>query len=458
MKGSLIAVIVAVALAAGLVIVPLQNSIAQQPLADAPAPQLAQNIPDGPTPQPAQSLGHGVTPGSGTSNAPAASTTPTNSLQLNSSPTTVIASPQDQTGLTPTGPADKVSDHVALPDDQKEAPAFHANMIVPGVNVNYVQVPVTVKDHHKNLVPGLDWRDFRVYENDQRMSIKYFSTDPVPLSVAFVIDQSVASQTMSKVNQSLAAVSGAFANYDEVGVYTYNTHPKMQTIFTGSQSARLTAAIEKSKAEGRDTMIGPGSGPMGQGVYINDTSWQTMPDVSGGGPTAGGKFNVTPKQAHPLNDAILMAAQDLARRDSTRRRVIYVLSDGREYGSKAKYKDVVKYLQEHKIAVYGTLVGDSATWGLGFFDRVHLPLMLADNILPQYAVATGGQFVSEFSVDGIQHSFAAIAEQVRTQYTIGYYSTESIYDEKYRRIEVQVARPGFSVIAKQGYFPSAQDK
>ncbi len=49
-----------------------------------------------------------------------------------------------------------------------------------------------------------------------------------------------------------------------------------------------------------------------------------------------------------------------------RRRIIYVVSDGKEYGSKATYKDVLHYLQANKIAVYGTLVGDSARWGEGY--------------------------------------------------------------------------------------------
>jgi VWFA-related protein len=209
--------------------------------------------------------------------------------------------------------------------------------------------------------------------------------------------------------------------------------------------------------EGRDTMIGPGSGPLGQEAYVNDTLWQTSP-LSSAPPTASGHNNAPVKQVHPLNDAILMAAQKLSTTEAGRRRVVFVISDGREYGSKAKYKEVVQYLQEHKIAVYGTLVGDSATWGLGFLDRVHLPLMMADNILPQYSSATGGQFDAEFSIKGIERSFSAIAEQVRTQYTIGYYSHESILDGKYRAIEVQVTRPGFTVIAKPGYYPSAPDR
>ena len=53
--------------------------------------------------------------------------------------------------------------------------------------------------------------------------------------------------------------------------------------------------------------------------------------------------------------------------------MIYVISDGKENGSKATYKEVLRYLQTNDIAVYGTLVGDSAQWGEGYLSRFHLP-------------------------------------------------------------------------------------
>jgi VWFA-related protein len=410
--------------------------------------QQSQIVPDAPeapaastTSQPSLStLSKSVVPGSGTG-------------QDNTTPAAGANNPPPGTNLVQDDKPEPLAPHTPLPDDQKETPVFKATINIRS-NVNYVEVPVTVEDKHKGLVPGLEWRDFRIFENGQAQHISVFMRDPQPLSVALVIDQSVAYQTMAKVNTAISAIPGAFAPYDEVAVFTYNSTLKQQTTFTGSQSARLTAVIEQSKTEGRDTMIGPGNGPMGQEVYINDTQWQNLPTISKG-PSAAGIGNSQRKAVHPLNDAILMAAEALAKRPDDHRRVIYVISDGQESGSQAKYKQVVNYLQAHKIGVYGTLVGDSATWGLGFLDRVHLPLMMADNILPQYSAATGGQFDSEFSINGIERSFAAIAEEARTQYGIGYYSHESIYDGKFRAIEVQVTRPGLSVIAPQGYYPSA---
>ncbi len=79
---------------------------------------------------------------------------------------------------------------------------------------------------------------------------------------------------------------------------------------------------------------------------------------------------VIPKEIHTLNDAILAAGKSLSTRPQGSRRIIYVISDGKESRSKANFREVVKYLESNQVAVYGTLVGDSATWGLGYLDKI----------------------------------------------------------------------------------------
>ena len=142
-----------------------------------------------------------------------------------------------------------------------------------------------------------------------------------------------------------------------------------------------------------------------------------------------------PKEIHTLNDAILAAGKSLSTRPKESRRIIYVISDGKESRSKANFREVVRYLESNQIAVYGTLVGDSATWGLGYLDKIKIPLLplSPDNILPKYTDATGGHLYSEFSENGIQRSFAELAALARTQYTLGYYSHLPVMDEQIPR-------------------------
>ena len=118
------------------------------------------------------------------------------------------------------------------------------------MQTNFVEVPFTVKDNKGNLVAGLTWRDVRVYENGLRQQLACFTVDPFPLSVALVIDQSLNYDNMTKVNNSLAALQGAFTPYDEVAVFTYNNGPKLRDGLYGRTERAADSVLDRSKTRG----------------------------------------------------------------------------------------------------------------------------------------------------------------------------------------------------------------
>ena len=418
-----------------------------------PATQGQQSaVPDAPTPQiatPLSAVSGSIAPGKGTSSAAPESKEPA-PAPISASQQTVQAPP-----ATITSP-DKDDVQSSAPEMPEAGQGLDKIAGLIRVNVNFVEVPVTVKDSKGKLVSGLTYRDFKVYENDNREPLRLFTVDPFPLSVAFVIDQSLTADVMAKVNESLGAIQGALTPYDEVAVFTYNNGSQERTGFTGAQSKRLPAVLALAKATGSDMMVPVNSGPLaGCSVHVNGNC--ADPNLQPGRSAGGIDFMTIPKEIHTLNDAILAAAKELSTRPKGRRRLIYVISDGKEYGSKASYKDVIKYLQTNKTAVYGTLVGDSARWGEGYLSRFHIPGTMMDNRLIGFAHATGGTLDSESSVNGIERSYAKIAEEARTQYTLGYLSHQPVIDGKFRKIDVRVDRPGLEVVAKPGYYPSAQD-
>jgi VWFA-related protein len=211
-----------------------------------------------------------------------------------------------------------------------------------------------------------------------------------------------------------------------------------------------------AKATGSDMLVPINDGPFAS-CNVRNNGNCVDPNLQSGGSAGNGNWITIPKEIHTLNDAILAAAKELSSRPKGRRRVIYVISDGKEYGSKATYKEVLRYLETNKTAVYGTLVGDSARWGEGYLSHIHLPFTMYDNLLAKYIYATGGVPDSERGTDGIEKSYAKIAEEARNQYTLGYYSHQPLIDGKFRKIEVRVDRPNVEVINKQGYYPSGQD-
>ena len=411
-------------------------------------------IPDAPTPQAANpnSLGvlkDTVQPGSGAA-------APSQDAQAAGANQTLLPSSSSAGSDGSAAPPNATPDQAEAAYTPAPGQGPAATIIIP---VNEVVVPVTIRDKKGAMVPSLDQRKFRVFEDGVRQRIVFFTTDPFPLSVAFVVDQSLPADVMNRVNESLAAVTGAFVPSDSVAVFGYNSSVRMITDFTGAQGARLNVAMTQAKAPGRDMgVIAPG-GPMDDGVIINNKV--VDPNMQRGGSAGSVTTPLTPKEYHPLNDAILAAATELAKQPRNgHRRVLYIISDGKEHGSKASYKEVVRFLLSNDISVYGTLVGDSAIWGLGYLDKFHLPLVptMRDNALPKYSVATGGTLDSEVSENGMQQSFAKITNGIRDQYTLAYLSHASTLSSNFHTIEVRVEGiPNLDIVARDGYYPSARN-
>jgi VWFA-related protein len=405
---------------------------------DVAAAQTQQATPDAPTPQ-------------NVPNAPAPQTLP----QLNT-----ITPVQSALPAAPAPAPDEAKPAVSAPTPQEEGPPIiipapgQASKVLsqlPTVNVQFIPLTFTVKDSKGHLVPGLTVGDVRVYEDGVKQQTRFWTADPLPLSVALVIDQSVTQDTMEKINASLSALQGAFTTYDEVAVFTYNNGVVKQTDFTGAQSPRLGVVLDRSKGRGREPIMGL-TGPLSQTTMINNQ--QVDPNTTPQRGQLGISLNV-PKEYHTLNDAILEAATETASVDRGRRRVVYVISDGKEYGSKATQKEVIQYLQRNNVTVYATLVGDASIPGMGFLDRIHIPLTMRDDVLPKYTTATGGGFDPEFRPKKIEESFQKLTDELRAQYTVGYYTHASMFDEKFRKTEIRVLRPGLTIIAPDGYYPSA---
>ncbi|KAA6458712.1 VWA domain-containing protein [Acidobacteria bacterium AB60] len=407
----------------------------------------AQAIPDAPAPQRvnpplSDAAGGSIKPGAGTAPERTGGSSSTGETRVPQQPSTQAPSAEPQKDVQTT-PPDIIN-------------AQELGTIIR-TYTTYVTVPVTVKDNKGKQVAGLTWRNFKVYENGNYEPLKVFSVDAFPLSMAFVVDQSLPRDVMEKVNESLSALQGGLAPYDEIAVLSYSNGAHDQSGgFTGAQSARVPFILSMTKASGTEQLNATNTGPMA-GCPIRQNGNCIDPNIQPGRSAGSDSFITIPKDIHTLNDAIFAAAKELATRPKERRRIIYVISDGKENGSKATYKEVLKYLQGHEIAVYGTLVGDSARWGEGYLSRFHLPFTMYDNRLVAYVTQTGGSLDSERNLNGIEKSYQSLAEEARNRYTLVYSSHESPFDGKYRNIDVRVDRPNVEVIARHGYYPSAEE-
>jgi len=317
------------------------------------------------------------------------------------------------------------------------------------VTTNFVQIPVLVKYKDGRRVEGLLPSDFEVLENGKPQRLTYFTSDPFQLSVAILLDLSMPDVTIQKVNQTYSSLVGAFSPYDEFALYTYSSTVSQVIDFTG-KAARLTAALDQMKLV-RGSNNGPPvlGGPLGPEPPMANG----MPIGSSGPPPV----ITPPKEAHVLNDAILRAALDLSKRDRTRRKVIFVISDGRERGSQSSYRQVLKVLETHGIQVKAVVLDSGA---LPIYKQVEKIHHLFDqgyaDILPKYVSATGGgKILTELSRNAIEDAYAEITSDARNQYTLGYSPKAIASSSAYRNIEVRVLEHGtdLNIYTKAGYYP-----
>lgn len=341
-----------------------------------------------------------------------------------------------------------------VPEGQatKEQPSAQEQIYTLQKNVNQVIVPVMVKDEDGHLVSGLVPKDFSLYEDGVQQKMNFFTSDPFALSAAVIFDLGMPDVAYQKVNKTFPALQGAFSPYDEVALYTYSTtYSRVSDFAAVGQilASRLDALKTVSAANNSPPVTG---GPLGpQGPVINGRQ------IDPGAPIV----YTPPKTAHVLNDTILAAAVDLSRRDPTRRKIIFIISDGREYGSRAGYRDVLRVLLSNGIMVYGIGVEGAAIPGYSKLAKLHIPKMGYTDILPKYANATGGEILTEFSQTSIDAAYARSIGDARNQYTLGYLA-KAMPSSAYREIEVRVNRPGckgsnlrpcINVYAKDGYYP-----
>jgi len=319
-------------------------------------------------------------------------------------------------------------------------------------NVNQVIVPVRVTDETGRMVSGLIAKNFSVYEDGKKQAMNFFTSDPFSLSAAIILDLNLPDATLQKVNETFAALEGAFSQFDQVALYVYGENVTRLADFE-AVGRQLDAQLNQLRTvRGENNGVPITSGPLGpQGPSVNG--------VPVGQPTT--PVTTPSKRAHVLNDAILKAALDLGKQEKARRKIIFVISDGREYRSDAGYSAVMQVLLSNSVMVYGVAVGSSGIPGYRTIEKLHIPGQGYSDILPRYANATGGEVLSEYSRSAIESVYQTLVGDARNQYTLGYLTKASPSDTR-RDIEVRVDRPGckssdlrpcVNVYAKTGYYP-----
>ncbi len=273
-----------------------------------------------------------------------------------------------------------------------------------GVNVELVQLPVSVLDKNGFPVRGLKQEAFSVYEDKILQNISLFKQEDIPLSVGLVID---ASSSMSDKRDRLNQAAMTF--------------------------------IRESNPEDETSIVSFGDGVNLEQDFTSDTRQlgRTLARIPSNGNTA-------------LYDAVFLAARHLKEEGSHEKKVLLVVSDGQDNHSKYKLREVLEDIRESKILVY--------TIGLLSPSPDSIPMYqdIGRRSLKQLAEVTGGGSYFPKNINDVEKVCERIARDLRNQYTIGYRPSNEKLDGSWRKVLVRVnlpnTMPKVKVRTKQGYY------
>jgi len=258
------------------------------------------------------------------------------------------------------------------------------------VDVDVVQVTVTVTDGRGRYVKGLPRSVFHVAEDGRSQTISHFESEDVPLELIIAVDISGSmTPAMPKLKKAVKEFLSAVPARDQVTLLGFNDN-----IF--ALTRRTMEPAERVKAVDR----------------------------------------LAPWGSTALYDVILRGAQMLGRQ--TGRKALVVFTDGEDQGSHATIGDVERRLQSSDMTLY--MIGQGRGVTSDNLKRIMLRLV----------APTGGRALFTDSIDELHDAFNELLEELSNQYLLGYPPTNARRDDTWRRISVDV--DGYNQIrARQGY-------
>ena len=302
----------------------------------------------------------------------------------------------------------------------QEAPAAPPSVLK--VRTEVVNVYAVVRNKQGRLISNLNKDDFELTEDGVPQTIRYFSRAPdTPLTLALMIDTSPSQRTVLPLEQRQAIdfIHEVMRPKDLMCVLHFDVEVELLQDFTASDSF-LMRAVAETAING-----GGGQGPL-PGTFPS--------------PGAG---------ATHLYDAVWLVSTQLMNHQ-VGRKVAIMLTDGEDQGSKETLRAALEAAQKADLIVYAVDIVDRAFYGLNDMG------FNGDSVLKKFSEETGGEVIKATRQKDAAAAFLAIADQLRTQYLLGYTPTNKARNGKYRKIRVRVRESSYKVQARRGYYAPLQ--
>ncbi len=285
-------------------------------------------------------------------------------------------------------------------DDPQSGALLTIHKRVDEVNVLFIAT-----DKHGKFVRDLNQNDFSILDDHKppQSIVNFRRETDLPLHLGLLIDVSGSVHSRFEFEQDAATSflqKTVRAGFDKAFVVGFNKQSQMAQDFTDNVQL-LSAGVHRLQDGG--------------GTALYDAIYRQCKE----------KF---------LKD----------RPDRPVRKAIVIVSDGEDNQSEVSRAQAIEMAQRAEVIIYAISTDDS---GL---------ILRGDKVLEQIASATGGRAFFPFKMKDMTHSFAAIEDELRSQYVVSYKPADFDADGRYRSIEISALKKDLQVRARKGYFAPQQ--
>jgi Ca-activated chloride channel family protein len=284
------------------------------------------------------------------------------------------------------------------PPPAGQQPSFRAGVDIVSLNV--------IVTENTRYVTDLGAEDFNIFEDGVKQDVSFFNKTNLPIALALLLDTSASMDAkLSTAQEAAIGFARKLRPQDLAEVIDFDSRVVVLQNFTNSVG-ELEQAIHKTSAGGSTSLY--------NAVYI------------------------------ALKDLKKVVARNV---DEIRRQAIVVLSDGEDTSSLLPFEEVLDLAKRSETAIYAIglrSTENASTASKGFKE--------AEFVLRQLTQETGGRAFFPNQLSELSNVYGQIADELSSQYTVGYASKNPKRDGSWRRVVVRVNRPNSVARTKQGYF------
>lgn len=305
---------------------------------------------------------------------------------------------------------------------QRPAPIEEPEGVIRG-GVDLVNILATVRGKSGALIGNLQQSDFKVFEDGKEQEIKYFTRESnLPLTIGMLIDVSGSMDGLIPAEQRAGSkfFEQVLRKDDLAFLISFGKDSELLQDSTNSLRM-LERGLSELKLNAPVGGLHPGPVP-------------TMSNQAG----------------TVLYDAVFLAADERLRREAGRK-VIILITDGVDTGSRVSRQKAIEAAQKADAIIYSIFYNPGAGFGGGGFGGGD------EGTLKRMSEETGGRVFAVGRRENLDEIFKEIQDEMRTQYSVSYSPANSVKDGSYRKLEFKMSNKDYKVQARKGYYAIEQE-